>query len=232
MQIVGRGTRLHKDKKNLLVIDFLWKAKKEVRNVCETICEEEFMAKYMKEFLNANTNRAYDLLDLYDVAEGVTKYADRDRAREKLIKAIHSRGKTMDPTAFLYLCGIHDHYRYEPVFYWEKLLPSYKQIEALNRLGIDTSKVKCLGYASILMNIMINRIKNNKASARQCLILSRYGIADKANEIEFNEASKIIDAIAQIGWRGLPSAYRSYSGTKMLNPLVKIREEDLAPVEL
>jgi len=75
--------------------------------------------------------------------------------------------------------------------------PTEKQIDMLQRNGIDVSGLS-FEHASQIIGTVINRRKNKKCTYKQAKLLKKYGYN---GDYLFTEASKLIDSIAENGWR-------------------------------
>ena len=87
---------------------------------------------------------------------------------------------------------------YEPTFKWEEAAPTQKQVEALQKFGIDTDGIS-KGYASAILSKLIGRSKSGMASVKQIKCLMRFGY-DPAGWT-YEQASRKIGALAAVGWK-------------------------------
>ena len=87
---------------------------------------------------------------------------------------------------------------YEPSFKWEEADASQKQVEVLERFGIDADGIT-KGYACAMLDRLIDRSKNNLATVKQIRALKRFGY--EPAEWTFDQASKKLSALAAVGWK-------------------------------
>lgn len=164
-QAVGRGTRLHPDKKNLLLLDFLWLHErhdlaKPASLIARNKEEEEAITKALE-------GKEKDLAEALEDAENereaalIRRIAENAAKRERFLPieqvgALLKDRKIMD---------------YEPVFGWEKAPVSEKQQAVLDRFGL---KCQTKGEASMVMNRLFERSRGKLATVKQLMWLVRY----------------------------------------------------------
>ena len=199
-QIVGRGTRIYPGKKDLLVLDFLWHtAKHDLCHPASLIAETEEVAKKMQE----KQDQAGVQLDLEDLeVEAKTEvHKERENALAEQLKANRKKqGKSIDPISFALSLHADDLLEYEPTFAWQANPASDKQLETIAKFGFDPASIPNKGYASMLLDKIISRSKQNMATPKQMKLLEKYG-HKHTGELSFTEAKVIIDRIAANGWR-------------------------------
>jgi superfamily II DNA or RNA helicase len=100
-QIVGRGTRIHPGKENLLLLDFLWHSERhELARPAHLICESEEIAKQMTKNMEKDAGEEVDLEDAQKAAEG-DAIAKREEALAKRLEEMRKRKKKLvDPLQF------------------------------------------------------------------------------------------------------------------------------------
>ncbi len=76
--------------------------------------------------------------------------------------------------------------------------PSEKQIECLNRMGVDPVGLSHTHASQVIGRLIKNR-KEKLCTYKQAKVLSRYHY--DAKDFTFGQASELIDRIAQNGWR-------------------------------
>jgi superfamily II DNA or RNA helicase len=164
-QAVGRGTRLHPDKKNLLLLDFLWLHErhdlaKPASLIARNKEEEEAITKALE-------GKEKDLAEALEDAENereaalIRQIAENARKAERFLPieqvgALLKDRKIMD---------------YEPVFGWETAPVTEKQKVVLSRFGL-TCKTK--GEASAVMNRLFERSRGKLATVKQLMWLVRF----------------------------------------------------------
>lgn len=200
-QIVGRGTRLHPNKENLLILDFLWQtAQHDITHAAHLIAGKSEIADKMRQISEQGGGLAIDLERLESEAENSAR-AERE---ESLAKAIREnskkRGRFIDPIE--YALSLHDDALedYTPTMPWEFEKPTDKQLATLVKMGFDQRNITNRGYASLLLNKIIKRSAAHLATPKQIKLLKGFGYSD-AHDFTFEEASKLISEIALNGWR-------------------------------
>lgn len=211
-QMIGRGTRLFRNKKDLLILDFLWHTSR--LDLCSPTClisKNEKVAKKAKKILDESKGEAIDL-------EEVEKKAQEDIIREReealakeLEKSKKKKKKLVDPLQFEMSISAEDLADYVPSFGWEMGPATDKQRRALDNFGVDSSSVESCGKAKLLLDRLIKRSQANLATPRQIKLLERYHFKN-VGTWHFIDANNMISRIAQNNWRvprGIrPSKYK------------------------
>lgn len=192
-QMIGRGTRLSPGKENLLILDFLWLSAK--HNLCKPASLVSDNVEDIEEVVRKSTDdEEIDLLGAVSDAEEARRTA-LARALEQQVK---KKSKLVNPLELFSLIddiGLAD---YEPSFKWEEADASQKQIDVLERFGIDAEGVT-KGYACAMLDRLIDRSKNNLATVKQIRALKRFGYEPAG--WTFEQASKKLSALAAVGWK-------------------------------
>jgi len=210
VQCVGRGTRplpglvdglgtpaerVHaiatSAKPDLMVIDFLW-----VSDRLDLVQPADLVAtrpEVRAKILADNGDHTGPDVDLISAVES----AERDLL-ESLENAVreHSKKKTrvIDPLAWAVSLGDHVLSSWAPETKWDELAPTPGQLAALDKAGIDASKVKFRGLASKLMDRVSTRRKMNLCTPKQLNLMLKLGLSEStASPLSFDEASKVID---------------------------------------
>lgn len=194
-QMIGRGTRLHPGKKNLLILDFLWLSYK--HNLCKAASLLSDNDKDIEEVVKASTSEdeEIDLLDAISDAEEARKKS----LAEALERQMRKKSKLVNPIELFGILGDLGIADYEPVFEWEMDDATKKQIDTLMKFGVDAEGIS-KGYACAIMNRLIGRSKNNMATVKQIRTLHNFGYAN-AQDWTFEQASKKLSALAAVGWK-------------------------------
>jgi superfamily II DNA or RNA helicase len=192
-QMIGRGTRIHPNKEDLLILDFLWQSTKHDLCVPASLfakTKEESEALSGKLSLDKET----DLLE-----------AERDVIREReesLLKQLkeksYKQGKTINPLMFALSIHADDLSDYDPTSTWEIAPATDKQIQFLTKSGFDPDTITCKGHASKIIDRLMKRREIGLATPKQVMLLSRYKI--DASNMSFETAGQVIDKISQ-GWK-------------------------------
>ena len=191
-QMVGRGTRLYPGKDNLLLLDFLWMCQK--HNLCRPASlvsdNEEDIKTVVKEAKN-------DEIDLFSAVSDAEEARGNALAKE-LAKQAKKKSKLVDPLELFSILddiGFND---YSPVFAWESADATEKQIQALQRFGVDAEGIT-KGYACAIMDKLIGRANKKMATVKQIRTLKRFGY--EPVDWTFEQASRKMSALAAVGWK-------------------------------
>lgn len=199
-QMVGRGTRLHPGKTELLLLDFLWHTERhELCHPAHLIAENEEVAKKMTEKIE----EAGVPLDLEEVEKVATEdvVAEREEAlAKKLAEMKRRKRKLVDPLQFEMSIQAEDLVNYVPTFGWEMEPPSEKQKNTLEKLGILPDEIENAGKAAKLLERLEKRRIAGLATPKQIRFLEQRGF-QHVGTWPFESAKKLIDRIAANGWR-------------------------------
>jgi len=204
-QMVGRGTRLAPGKQDLLVLDFLWHtAKHDLCHPASLVAEKEDVAAKMTEMQEAAAgNPDAEQMDL-EFLEAMAKKEVQKEREEALARELRANqrkaGRTVDPLEFALSLHDRDLEEYEPVMPWQAAPASDKQIATLVKFGFAPDRIPNKGFASMLLDKIIRRSRENLASPKQIKLLERFGYQD-AGEMTFKDAKGAIDKLAANGWR-------------------------------
>ena len=167
-QIIGRGTRMHGGKDHLLVLDFLWQAEEHsLMRPANLIAEDEADAKALTEKLGGEG-------DLEEAREEVN--ADRTRSlTERLSQNRTRRGSVLDPLELAVTLNEAALAEYVPTMAWQAQSPTSKQLDVLQKFGLDTMGVISKGHASLILDRLITRRKLGLATPKQVRMMRRYG---------------------------------------------------------
>lgn len=191
-QMIGRGTRLSPGKTNLLILDFLWLCRK--HNLCKPASLISDNQTDIDEVTTVSEEEEIDLLDAITDAEE----ARRSALAKELARQTRKKSQLINPLELFSLLddvGLAD---YEPTFKWEEAEASQKQIDALQKFGIDAEGIS-KGYASAIMDRLISRSRNDLATVKQINCLRKHGY--DPIDWTFEQASKKISALAAVGWK-------------------------------
>ena len=185
-QIIGRGTRISPGKDHLLVLDFLWQAEEHsLVRPAHLIAEDE-------EDADAITGQLGEDGDLEEAQEAVN--ADRTRKLAERLMANRSRkSSVIDPLELAVTLNEAVLAEFTPTMKWHEQSPTDRQLQALAKFGIDSSRVVCKGQASILLDRLITRRQLGLATPKQVRILRRRG-HPHPETATFAEASGFIDS--------------------------------------
>lgn len=202
-QMVGRGLRLSPNKNDCLLLDFLWHTERHALvHPASILAKNDDVAQKATEALEtmAETGMPMDIMDVMEQAEkDVAKEREESLARQ-LKEMRHRAAKLVDPLQYMYSISDEDLAGYEPVLPSEMAPPTKKQIELLEKRGINPDTVTCAGMASMLIDRLINRQQMGLATPKQIRFLERKGFLH-VGEWKFDDAKNLIDRIAGNNWR-------------------------------
>ena len=191
-QMIGRGTRLHPGKDNLLILDFLWLCQK--HNLCRPASLVSESEEDIKTVTKSSVDEQIDLLGALSDAEE----ARRTALAEALKRQKRKKAKLIDPLELFVVIGDIGLRDYEPTFKWEEQDATQKQIEALAKFGVDAEGIT-KGYASAIMDKLVNRSKEGRATVKQIKALQRFGY--DPIDWTFEQASRKMSQLAAVGWK-------------------------------
>lgn len=200
-QIVGRGTRIHPGKENLLLLDFLWHSDRhELSHPAHLICESEDVANKMVENAANCAGEPQDIEEAEQQAESDC-VCERETALAKMLEGMRKRKrKLVDPLQFEMSIQAEDLANYKPAFGWEMEPPSDKQKGTLEKLGILPDAVDTAGKATKLLDRLDKRRDEGLTTPKQIRFLERMGFRH-VGQWPFEGASKMINRVAACRWR-------------------------------
>lgn len=210
-QMVGRGTRLHPGKEELLLLDFLWHTERhELCRPAHLIATSDEVAQKMTEKIEASACP----LDIEEAEKAAADdvVAAREEALAKTLQAMKSRKrKLVDPLQFEMSIQAEDLSGYVPSFGWEMSPPTDGQIKTLEKLGIFPDEIETAGKATKLLDRLNMRRIEGLTTPKQIRFLESRGF-QHVGTWQFDHAKKLIDRIAAHGWqipRGIvPNDYK------------------------
>ena len=174
-QIIGRGLRLSPGKEYLLVLDFLWQTER--LDLCRPsclVCRDENEAERVDRMVEDATG-AVDLMEAEEQAERDTILEREQSLARQLAEMRSRRRRLVDPLQFAMSIAAEDLADYTPTFAWEMAPPSQKQLDFLEKRGIDAGSIENMGKASMLIDRLMNRQKEGLSTPKQIRLLERYG---------------------------------------------------------
>ena len=191
-QMIGRGTRLYPGKDNLLILDFLWLTGR--HNLCKPASLVSDNDSDIETVVKASKDEEIDLFGAVSDAEE----ARRQALADQLAKQKRKKSKLINPLEVFSIIddiGLAD---YEPTFKWEQDDATEKQIAALQKFGIDADGIT-KGYACQIMDRLVGRAEQGKATIKQVQLLKRFGY--EPIEWSFEKAGAVITRLAKNNWR-------------------------------
>ncbi len=200
-QMVGRGTRLHPGKENLLLLDFLWHVERhELCRPAHLIAKSEEVVKKMTELSEKEVGNPLDLEEIeVKATEEVIQDKEASLAKQ-LTEQRRKKSKLVDPLQFEMSIADEDLANYVPSFLSEQAPPTKKQVETLEKMGINASEIDNSGKAKLLIKRIIKRREAGLATPKQIRLLESRGFR-KVGSWKFEEANNMITRIAANGWR-------------------------------
>jgi len=199
-QMVGRGTRLHPGKTDLLLLDFLWHTERhELCHPAHLICVNEEVAQAMTK----NIEAAGCPVDIEEAEAKASEdvVSQREEALAKQLREMkHRKKKLVDPLQFEMSIQAEDLSGYIPAFGWEMSPPSERQVKTLEKLGIYPDEIDNAGKAAKILDRLNKRREEGLTTPKQIRCLEGKGF-EHVGEWKFDQAKNLIDRIAANGWR-------------------------------
>ena len=200
-QMVGRGTRLAPGKEKLLLLDFLWMTgRHDLCRPASLLGANPEVEKRITEMVEGAMvdGLGIDLLEAEPQAEQDVQTAREEALAAELEKMRHRKAQLVDPLQYaLSICDI-DLQNYEPMFAYEMAEPTEKQIQMLERRGIDPTGMTA-GMASKMIDSLIRRQDEGMATPKQVRMLERKGFVHPGTWT-FEQASKMMARLANNRW--------------------------------
>ena len=198
-QMVGRGMRTAENKKDLLLLDFLWMTER------HDLCRPSALISKNQDIANRIDKKMMDReagIDLIEAERESKRDAiqERENALAKELEAMRrKKRKLVDPIQYAFSIEAEDLADYEPTFAWECGPATERQIQFLEKHGIFAEAIENCGMASMLIDKIINRMNAGLATPRHIRCLERYGFKH-VGMWSFDAASKMVTRIANNGW--------------------------------
>ena len=145
-QMVGRGMRIAPNKKELLLLDFLWMTER--HDLCRPsalVSKDEELAKRINKKM-MDRESGIDLLEAEVEAEKDV-IQEREEALARELAAMRKRKSGLvDPIQYAFSIAAEDLANYEPTFSWEMGPATEKQLSYLEKHGIYLEFAKILFY--------------------------------------------------------------------------------------
>lgn len=204
VQMVGRGTRLHPGKENLLLLDFLWHTERHALcRPAHLVCRNEELQSRISELMAERTEEGgQDLLDAADESESKAQEEREESLRKLLEEQRQKKKRLVDPLQFEMSIGKEhlDAWEPDPNRISDYMPMTEKQRSALENMGIDPSDVTCAGHASHILDILMSRRAEGLSTPKQIRCLERFGFRN-VGAWTFAKANGMITRLATSGWR-------------------------------
>lgn len=199
-QMVGRGTRLHPGKEDLLVLDFLWHTERhELCHPASLIAQNEEVSKAMTKIIE-ESGCPEDIMEVEKMGEEEVMLQREEALAKQLEEMRKRKRKLVDPLQFEMSIQAEDLSSYVPAFGWEMSPPSDKQVKTLEKLGIMPDEIDNAGKAKLLLDRLSARREAGLTTPKQIRFLEQRGFKN-VGTWEFDSARKLIDRIAGNGWK-------------------------------
>ena len=189
-QMVGRGTRIHPGKTDLLLLDFLWISRQHnLAKPASLIAHDENEQTALEMVLEEGGGDIEgDLVGALDES--------RERALARQILAQKKlKGEVHDLLDIVDLCIAYkapELENYAPTMHWHTRELSPKQIEILNRYRVDLNVVQNRGHASTIIDTIFRYNESLPASPKQLNYLRFLGYHGETNGLSKPAASRLI----------------------------------------
>lgn len=202
-QMVGRGTRLSPGKDHLLLLDFLWMTgRHELCRPASIVARSAEVAQKMTESMAADGGPV-DLMEAEAQGERDAQREREDALAAELAAQRHKAAKLVDPLQYEMSIMDVDLQSYEPTFAWQMAEPTQKQLDTIERFGINSDGITDAGKATMLLDRLFKRVAMGLATPKQIRFLERKGF-QHVGSWTFEQASKMIGRISKCGWRVPP----------------------------
>lgn len=195
-QMVGRGTRTcpETNKKDLLILDFLWLTNKyELCHPTTALDIDEEVAKKMTTRM-AEDNKEYDLLDLKANEEERLRVNIENAMIRDIIANSNKKGEVLDLIHIQALLSSKELSDYKPRRRSDWDEATEKQKVMLRKYNIDENITK--GEASAIIDVIVKRGEQGLASINQMKSLISLGFKN-VGKWTYEEASKTISMCAK-----------------------------------
>lgn len=201
-QMVGRGTRPHPGKENLLLLDFLWMTERhQLCRPAHLVSDDPEVAEVLSRQSEEDAGVEMDLDEsaLEEAKKEVVEEREAALAK-KLAEMRHRKRDLVDPIQFAVSIGEPALVDYQPVMGADCVPPTPAQIEQLGKVGLFPGDVSSRGHAQALLDAAEARRSGGWSTPRQVRCLERYGWT-RAGKLMYADAQKLISRIAANGWR-------------------------------
>jgi superfamily II DNA or RNA helicase len=191
-QMVGRGTRIHPTKENLLLLDFLWISRKHnlVKPACLIAHDEAEQAAIETVLAEGNAPLEAD----GDLVTALDQSRERALARQILAQR-KLKGEVLDLLDIIDLCIAYhapELENYASTMHWHLRELSPKQIEFLHRYRVNLSVVQDRGHASAIIDVIKRHNERIPATPKQLGFLRYLGYQGETSKLSKSAASRLI----------------------------------------
>lgn len=181
-QMVGRGTRICDGKSDLLLLDPLWlSTDHRLVRPSRLVAKSDEEAKSME-------GRVGDLLEAQEAAE-----VDRlESMKKKMRQSAKRNARTMDAIELALTLDDDTLAEYEPEMKWQADPASERQLEVLEKFGINPESITCKGHAGAIMDRVFARADMKLATVKQMKWLKKFG-HPSPHTCTFQDATGFLD---------------------------------------
>lgn len=219
-QIVGRGTRLCKGKRNLLVLDFLWLSKKhDLCHPADIFCEDSEVAQRVTTMMADKAraaqagpeNSGIQEWGLIEAIEEAQEELDEEKLKalrelekqEQIYRQLQAQRKKprglVDPLQYIFSIESSELNDYQPTFENEKCAPTSKTIRDICDFGVQGEAVETQGFADELLKKLMMRRATGMSTPKQIRCLESFGFVH-VGRWTLKYASSILDVISTNNW--------------------------------
>lgn len=198
-QMVGRGMRIAPDKKDLLLLDFLWMTER--HDLCRPSSliskDSEIAEKVNSKIMNSGTG-----IDLILANENAERdiITEREESLARELAAMRKKKlRLVDPIQYAFSIEAEDLARYHPTFAWEMGPATNKQKDYLEKHGILPDTIENSGMASLIIDKLKKRQMEGLATPKQIRYLEGRGFLH-VGLWSFDYATNMINRIASNNW--------------------------------
>ena len=188
---IGRGTRMSPGKADLLVLDFAGNAGRHALVSALDVLDGNTDPAVRERAAALSAERGdLTVLEALDLAAQQLADEEREAAKRRARITTGTRKRVEDVDPFVSL-GIHPR-----AGRWGGQPPTERQLAALAKFGFPAAELD-KGQAHQVLDELIGRAREGRASYKQARVLMRYGLDP---DVSFDQASKLIDVIAANRW--------------------------------
>jgi superfamily II DNA or RNA helicase len=192
-QMIGRGTRLAEGKRECLVLDFVPERAPSIRlaTPADALSGKELPDDVAAMVREASAGTAGDVLELVASAEAQAQ-AEAEQKRHALRCDVVYHTARLDPADLLEVAN-----DMAPHARWAQEPATEKQIAVLRESGFQVEHIT-RGQADVLFGILKQRREAGLCTIKQARRLRSWSLRD---DLPFDEARRVMDAIAENKWR-------------------------------
>jgi superfamily II DNA or RNA helicase len=187
-QMVGRGTRIHPGKENLLLLDFLWISRQHILAKPASLIAHDENEQAAIETILEEGNADGDIVGALDES--------RERALARQILAQRKlKGEVHDLLDIIDLCIAYkapELESYAPTMHWHVREVTAGQAKILDKYRVDLSCVHDRGHASVIIDTIIRYQQSLPATVKQLSYLHYLGYGGELSGLSKPDASKLI----------------------------------------